>query len=111
MIDNLMTYENLIGDIDRDLIMSVEALQKAKILDVMSPFLVFEDVPDELNYVLVELTIYRFNKIGSEGMSQESKTAGSEIYDTKYEDKLLEKCINYAKNKAAYSSKWEVKLL
>ena len=111
MIDNLMTYENLIGDIDRDLIMSVEALQKAKMLDVMSPFLVLEEVPDELNYVLVELTIYRFNKIGSEGMSQESKTAGSETYDPKYEDKLLDKCLNYAKNKAAYSSKWEVKLL
>lgn len=111
MIDNLMTYENLIGDIDRDLIMSVEALQKAKMLDVMSPFLVLEEVPDELNYVLVELTIYRFNKIGSEGMSKESKTAGSETYDTKYEDKLLEKCLDYAKNRTSFSNKWEVKLL
>lgn len=110
-MDNFKMYENLIGDIDKDLIQSIEDLQKAKMIDVMSPFLVLKEIPDELNYILVELTIYRFNKIGSEGMTSESKTAGTESYDKDYEDKLLDKCIDFAKNETLYDGKWNVKLL
>lgn len=110
-MNNLKMYENLIGDIDKDLIQSIEDLQKAKMIDVMSPFLVLKEIPDELNYILVELTIYRFNKIGSEGMTSESKTAGTESYDPNYEDKLLNKCIDYAKNSSGLQAKWGVKLL
>ena len=58
-MDNFKMYENLIGDIDKDLIQSIEDLQKAKMIDVMSPFLVLKEIPDELNYILVELTIYQ----------------------------------------------------
>lgn len=111
MIDNLGTYKKLIGESEEGLIESIEALQKAKMIDAMSPFLVLEDIPKELNYILVELTIYRFNKIGSEGMTSESKTYGSETYDTKYEDKLLEKCRRYAQDQNIYAGKWGVKLL
>lgn len=110
-MDNFKMYENLIGDIDRDLIQAIEDLQKAKMIDVMSPFLVLKEIPHELNYILVELTIYRFNKIGSEGMTAESKTAGTESYDPNYEDKLLNKCIDYAKNSSGLQAKWGVKLL
>lgn len=110
-MDNFKMYENLIGDIDKDLIQSTENLQKAKMIDVMSPFLVLKEIPDELNYILVELTIYRFNKIGSEGMTSESKTTGTESYDPNYEDKLLNKCIDYAKNSSGLQAKWGVKLL
>lgn len=110
-MDNLKMYEKLIGDIDRDLIKSIEDLQRAKMIDVMSPFLDLKEVPEKLNYILVELTIYRFNKIGSEGMSSESKTAGSETYENDYEDKLLNKCVDFAKNINGLQTKWGAKLL
>lgn len=110
-MDNLKIYEKLIGQIDMDLIQSIEEMQKAKMIDVISPFLVLKEIPDELNYILVELTIYRFNKIGSEGMTSESKTAGTESYDPNYEDKLLNKCIDYAKKSIGIQAKWGVKLL
>lgn len=110
-MDNFKIYENLIGDIEKDLIQSIEDLQRAKMIDAMSPFLVLDKIPNELNYILVELTIYRFNKIGSEGMTSESKTAGTESYDPNYEDKLLNRCIDYAKNTSELNAKWGVKLL
>lgn len=111
MIDNLDTYKKLIGETEEGLMESIEALQKAKMIDAMSPFIVLEDIPKELNYILVELTIYRFNKIGSEGMTAENKSSGSETYDSKYEDRLLDKCRKYAEDKSLYASKWGVKLL
>lgn len=110
-MDNFKIYENLIGDIEKDLIQSIEDLQRAKMIDAMSPFLVLDKIPNELNYILVELTIYRFNKIGSEGMTSENKSSGSETYDSKYEDRLLDKCRKYAEDKSLYASKWGVKLL
>nr|DAR72457.1 MAG TPA: tail connector protein [Caudoviricetes sp.] len=111
MINNLDTYRKLIGETEEGLIESIEALQRAKMIDVMSPFLNTKEIPDDLNYILVELTIYRFNKIGSEGMTAENKSSGSETYDSKYEDRLLDKCRKYAEDKSLYSSKWGVKLL
>lgn len=111
MIDNLDTYNKLIGETEEGLIESIEALQKAKMIDAMSPFIVLEDIPKELNYILVELTIYRFNKIGSEGMTAENKSGGSDTYDSKYEDKLLDRCRKYAEDKSLYASKRGVKLL
>lgn len=111
MIDNLDTYKKLIGETEEGLIESIEALQKAKMIDAMSPFMNLTEIPDELNYILVELTIYRFNKIGSEGMTAENKSGGSDTYDSKYEDRLLDKCRKYAEDKSLYASKWGVKLL
>lgn len=111
MINNLDTYKKLIGETEEGLIESIEALQKAKMIDAMSPFLNLREIPSDLNYILVELTIYRFNKIGSEGMTAENKSSGSETYDSKYEDKLLDRCRRYAEDKSLYASKWGVKLL
>lgn len=111
MINNLDTYRKLIGETEEGLIESIEALQKAKMIDAMSPFINLTEIPDELNYILVELTIYRFNKIGSEGMTAENKSSGSETYDSEYEDKLLSRCRKYAEYKSLYASKWGVKLL
>ncbi|MDD7044519.1 MAG: hypothetical protein PUI05_03660 [Peptoniphilaceae bacterium] len=111
MKDNIKTYKKLIGDVDEDLIREVEDLQKAKILDVMSPYKVYKEVPDPLNYILIELVIYRFNKIGSEGMASEAKTSGNEVYQVDYEDKLLQKCVDFAKNDSMKPDKWGIKVL
>src|SRR5678816_2082293 len=39
------------------------------------------DVPEELEYVVDELTIARFNRLGSEGMTSESMDGHSANYD------------------------------
>lgn len=41
-------------------------------------------VPDELDYVVDEVTIARFNRIGSEGMSSESVEGRSANYNDNY---------------------------
>lgn len=39
------------------------------------------DVPEELEYIVDELTIARFNRLGSEGMTSESMDGHSANYD------------------------------
>jgi len=41
-------------------------------------------VPDELDYIVDEITIARFNRIGSEGMSSESVEGRSANYNDNY---------------------------
>lgn len=41
-------------------------------------------IPDELDYVVDEVTIARFNRIGSEGMSSESVEGRSASYNENY---------------------------
>jgi len=41
-------------------------------------------VPDELDYIVDEVTIARFNRIGSEGMSSESVEGRSANYNDNY---------------------------
>lgn len=111
-MDNMGTYKKLIGeDVDEELVKEVESLQKAKMIDVMSPFHFYDDIPESLNYILIELTIYRFNRIGSEGMTSESKTSGNEVYESDYEDKLLKRCVDFVKEQSISTDKRGVKLL
>lgn len=42
------------------------------------------EVPDELDYIVDEITIARFNRIGSEGMSSESVEGRSANYNDNY---------------------------
>lgn len=41
-------------------------------------------IPDELDYIVDEITIARFNRIGSEGMSSESVEGRSANYNDNY---------------------------
>lgn len=42
------------------------------------------EIPDELDYIVDEITIARFNRIGSEGMSSESVEGRSANYNDNY---------------------------
>lgn len=42
------------------------------------------EIPDELDYIVDEVTIARFNRIGSEGMSSESVEGRSANYNDDY---------------------------
>ena len=43
-------------------------------------YLKVDILPIEFEWIVVELTIQRFNRIGSEGMSSESTDGGSNVY-------------------------------
>lgn len=43
-------------------------------------YLKVEEVPKSLEWILVELSVQRFNRIGSEGISSESVEGGSTVY-------------------------------
>lgn len=110
-MNNLNVYQSFIPNVDEDLITNIENLQKQKIMNVIKPYYNFIELPDDLNPILIELTIYRFNIVGSEGLAQEDKL-GKDIYDTNYEDKLLARCEAYAQEFADdENSKWKIKFL
>ena len=48
--------------------------------DKLLTYLGVEDVPKQFEWIVVELAIQRFNRIGSEGMSSESVDGGSNTY-------------------------------
>ena len=47
-------------------------------------------IPDELDYIVDEVTIVRFNRIGSEGMTQESMDGHSATYSIESDFKAYE---------------------
>lgn len=111
MLENQGAYEKLIPDVDLGLIEVLEELQSQKMLSVMRPYNPFTEVPDELNYILVELTIYRYNIVGSEGLKKEDKL-GVDEYDTSYEERLLNKCEDYAQGTSdTINNNWKIQFL
>lgn len=110
-MSNLSTYKSLIPNVDEDLIITIENLQKNKVMNVIKPYYNFIEFPGDLNPILIELTIYRFNRIGSEGLTQENKL-GLDVYDSSYEDNLLAKCEAYAQSLAEdENDRWRIKFL
>ena len=50
----------------------------------------YEEVPKKLNYIVVEVSVKRFNRIGSEGMQSESVEGRSAIYNKNDFDEYLD---------------------
>jgi len=68
----------LLGITDNDeLLYEIIELIEAKILSYLN----IKKLPKELEYILVELSIQRYNRIGSEGISSESIDGKSVSYD------------------------------
>ena len=66
LLDKIKT---LLGVTDNDeLIHEITELTKSKILNYINE----TELPNELEFALIELSIKRFNRIGSEGFSSES---------------------------------------
>ena len=71
-----------INDYDNDeLINEIIELTKSKILNYIDK----TELPKELEFVLVELSIQRYNKIGSEGISSERVEGKSVSYEADFE--------------------------
>ena len=78
----LNRIKTLLGIPDNDeLIYEITELTKSKILNYINE----AELPLELEFVLVELTIQRYNRIGSEGIASESVDGKSVSYDDDFE--------------------------
>ena len=64
-----------------ELIYEIVEITKEKILNYINE----KELPIELEFVLVEMAISRFNKIGSEGFSSESTDGKSISYEDDFE--------------------------
>lgn len=77
MLDNLKTMLGIEGNSqDSVLMLLIEAATK-RLLAYLKPEI--EEVPDELSWIVVELALSRFNRMGNEGMqtySQEGESIG-----------------------------------
>ncbi len=78
----LNRIKTLLGVPDNDeLINEIIELTKDKILNYINK----SELPNELEFVLVELAIQRYNRIGSEGISSESVDGKSVSYEDVFE--------------------------
>ena len=79
----LNRIKTLLGIPDNDeLIYEIIELTKSKILNYINE----TELPNELEFVLVELAIQRYNRIGSEGIASESIDGRSVSYDDDFEN-------------------------
>ena len=78
----LNRVKTLLGITDNDeLIYEIVEITKSKILNYINK----EELPKELEFVLIELSVSRFNKIGSEGFASESTDGKSISYEDDFE--------------------------
>ena len=66
---------------NEELLNEIVELTKSKILNYINK----EELPSELEFILVEMAISRFNKIGSEGFASESTDGKSISYEDDFE--------------------------
>ena len=79
----LNRIKTLLGITDNnELIYEIIELTKSKILNYINEV----ELPLELEFVLVELTIQRYNRIGSEGIASESVDGKSVSYEDMFEN-------------------------
>lgn len=79
----LNRIKTLLGVTDNDeLIYEITELTKSKILNYINE----TELPNELEFVLVELAIQRYNRIGSEGIASESVDGKSVSYEDDFEN-------------------------
>ena len=65
-----------------ELIHEIIEITKEKILNYINE----KELPKELEFILIELAIERFNKIGSEGIASESIDGKNVSYDDSFEN-------------------------
>ena len=75
LLNRIKTLLNIEGN--ENLIYEIVNITEAKILNYINA----TEMPYELEFVLIELSIQRFNRIGSEGIASESIDGKSVSYD------------------------------
>ena len=75
LLNRIKTLLNIEGN--ENLIYEIVNITESKILNYINA----SEMPKELEFVLIELAIQRFNRIGSEGIASESIAGKSVSYD------------------------------
>ena len=75
LLNRIKTLLNIEGN--ENLIYEIVNITEAKILNYINA----SEMPKELEFVLIELSVQRFNRIGSEGITSESIDGKSVSYD------------------------------
>ena len=75
LLNRIKTLLNCEGN--EELITEIVNITEAKILNYINA----TEMPQELEFVLIELSVQRFNRIGSEGISSENIDGKSVSYD------------------------------
>ena len=75
LLNRIKTLLNVEGN--ENLIYEIVNITEAKILNYINA----TEMPKELEFVLIELSVQRFNRIGSEGLASESIDGKSVSYD------------------------------
>ena len=75
LLNRIKTLLNIEGN--ENLITEIVNITEAKILNYINA----SEMPKELEFVLIELSVQRFNRIGSEGITSESIDGKSVSYD------------------------------
>ena len=75
LLNRIKTLLNIEGN--ENLIYEIVNITEAKILNYINAI----KMPKELEFVLIELSVQRFNRIGSEGIASESIDGKSVSYD------------------------------
>ena len=75
LLNRIKTLLNIEGN--ENLIYEIVNITESKILNYINA----SEMPKELEFVLIELAVQRFNRIGSEGISSESIDGKSVSYD------------------------------
>ena len=75
LLNRIKTLLNIEGN--EELITEIVNITESKILNYINA----TEMPKELEFVLIELSVQRFNRIGSEGIASESIDGKSVSYD------------------------------
>ena len=75
LLNRIKTLLNVEGN--EELILEIVNITESKILNYINA----SEMPKELEFVLIELSVQRFNRIGSEGIASESIDGKSVSYD------------------------------
>lgn len=76
---DLIFIDTKASDSQVKLIENIVEITKDKLLAMLPKEV--QDIPQRLEFVVIEVAIKRFNRIGSEGMSQESVDGRSQVFN------------------------------
>ena len=79
LLNRIKTLLNIEGN--EELITEIVNITEAKILNYINA----TEMPVELEFVLIELSVQRFNRIGSEGVASESIDGRTTSYEDDFE--------------------------
>lgn len=94
VLGNVKVLLNINDNLEDDKLNIIINNTTARLKSFLDP-ITYPKVPTELDYIIEEVTVKRYNRIGAEGMSQESVDGRSSTYQLNDFDEYLSVLSNY----------------